>query len=291
MIRSMTGFGRGVVQSEGRTITVELKSVNSRFLEIHARLPRECAELELLAKAKIKSILLRGRVDLFLGVESATTDQVPVNEVLLDKYVQYCRQLTQKYGWKADPDVVQLLRLPKVVDGNDTERPDWDILKPAFEAALSQALNALNEFRSLEGENLGKEMLVRLDLLDTYTKKIRTVTEGLPAFYRDRLAERIRNLLPEGVAGEERILVEAAIYAEKSDISEEMERMHSHIEQFGDLIRTGGDAGRRLDFLLQEMNREANTILSKADLLEASKIGVEMKAEIEKLREQVQNIE
>lgn len=291
MIQSMTGFGRGSAALTAGTLTVELKSVNSRFLEIHSRIPREYPELEIIAKAKIKSVLLRGRVDLTMNMEASGAESVVINEPLLQKFLNLGLQLSQKYGLKDSIDIAQLLRLPKVVEVSDQETVSGERWKAAFEQALESALFALQEFRANEGRNLTVDMLARLSALQEYSSQIDRLAVNLVVFYKEKLAERMKALLPEGMVSEERIMMEAAMLAEKSDISEELERLRSHIGQFQGLMANGADAGRRLDFLLQEMNRETNTILSKATLLEVSRIGVEMKAEIEKLREQVQNIE
>ncbi len=291
MIQSMTGFGRASSQIEGKSLTVEVRSVNSRYLEIHIRVPREYAELEMAARKKIKESLLRGRVDVSVALTSSEEDSVAVNEVLLEKYLALCLRLGERYGLKQEPDLVQLLRFPRVSDSGEPALPAAEAMQGAFESVLDQAVAGLKEFRAREGQSLEAELMQRLKNLGEHLDEIRRRSDGLPALCRTRLAERMKQLLPEGLAAEDRILVEAAVFADKSDIREELARLDSHLCQFRELIRAGGDAGRRLDFLLQEMNRETNTILSKADLMDVSRIGVEMKAEIERLREQVQNIE
>jgi uncharacterized protein (TIGR00255 family) len=292
MIQSMTGFGRAATQVAGKSLTVEIRSVNSRYLEIHVRLPREYQELELVAKKKLKESLLRGRVDVSVSLESTGEEAVAVNEAVLESYLSLCRRLSERHGLRQEPDITQLLRLPRVVENTDSEMPVLEELQVSFESTLEKAFAAMKDFRTREGTNLAAEMVQRLKCLQGHVAMIRGISDRLPSLCRDRLAERLKQLLPDGfAAAEERILLEAAVFADKSDIREELERLGSHIAQFQDLIQAGGDAGRRLDFLLQEMNREANTILSKADLLEVSRVGVEMKAEIERLREQVQNIE
>lgn len=291
MIQSMTGFGRGSAEVSGKRLVVEIRTINSRYLEANARLPREYLELEITAKAKIKAAFLRGRVDLTMNMESSAEETVSINEAILERYLILCRQIKEKYQLVQEPEIAQLLRLPMVIENAAAEMPAMEELRNAFEKALGQAITAVKEFRVCEGRSLAADMIHRLESLARQAGRIRELAADLPAICRDRLAERLRQLLPERLQVEERILLEAAVFADKSDISEELERLESHVAQFRSMIDAGGDAGRRLDFLLQEMNREANTILSKADLLEISQIGVEMKAEIERLREQVQNIE
>lgn len=292
MIKSMTGFGRGSAEVDGRTVTIELRSVNNRYLEVHSRLPREYAELEAAAKARIKESVRRGRVDVVLTLESAESDLFNINVTLVGNYLRIFRQLQGQFGIGGEITLASVLQMPGVIDleGSSTA-PSLEALKPAFDAAFDRALEALREFRAIEGRSLAVEMKTRLKILSDLLERIQPCSENLLAYYQQRLAGRIRELLPEGMADADRIIMEAAIYAEKSDIREEIVRLRSHIDQFQGLLDSDSEVGKRLDFLLQEMNRETNTILSKAGPVEIAQMGVEMKAEIEKLREQVQNIE
>lgn len=292
MIRSMTGYGKGAAQLETRTVTVELRSINSRYLEIHARLPREYAELESEAKSYIKETIRRGRVDMTLTLESAEDAPLRVNIALVNKYVRLFHDLEDQFGIAGELSVARLLQIPGVIDiEGGSSAPPPDSVRVVFKDALQQALEALQRFRSAEGSSLAAELRQRLKALSELLGQIDARADGLLAHYQQRLAARIREMLPQGLAHDDRIAIEAALYAEKSDIREEVVRLRSHIDQFHGLLDSQDEVGKQMDFLLQEMNREANTILSKAGPAGIAQMGVQMKSEIEKLREQIQNIE
>ncbi len=292
MLKSMTGFGRGTMELGGRTLTVELRSVNSRYLEIHARVPREYSELEGTAKSCVKAGVLRGRIDLSLSIESPGRESYSLNTRLVNSYLRVARELQEQFQISNQLTMETLLQLPGVIDmeGNATA-PALEDVRPVFEAALNIALAGLRSARAAEGEALAAEMKERLQSVLVVLNQVQTRSEGLLAHYQQRLAARLQEMLPEDLVPPDRIMMEAAMYAEKSDIREEVVRLRSHIDQFFRLMEADSEVGKHLDFLLQEMNREANTILSKAGPLEVTQLGVEMKAQIEKLREQVQNIE
>jgi uncharacterized protein (TIGR00255 family) len=277
---------------DNRNVTVELRSVNSRFLEVHARFPREYAGLEGLAKVRIKEAIRRGRVDVSLAIECPSEDILNIDAKLVGNYLRAFRQLRETFNIAGELSISDLLQLPGVLDVEGRlEAPAMESLEPVFEAALNEAIDALQLFRSAEGRTLREEMRCHLEFMRQLLEEICGHSEKLLTYYQQRLSSRIQELLPIGAVDPDRIVMEAAVYAAKSEIREEIVRLRSHLEQSFKLLDSKDEAGKRMDFLLQEMNREANTILSKAGPVEIAQLGVQIKAEIEKVKEQVQNIE
>ena len=294
-MKSMTGFGRGAAGGEKFGVAVELKTVNNRFLDVHLRLGAEMASLEALVRRRIQEQLARGRVDVSIALDRADDVSYEVNRPLVAGFIAAMRQLQQEFALPGEPDLNVLARLPgamqPVRDGNLTEE-----MIAAVRVALDQALVELNRMREQEGAALAAEMHARLDNIEAQIPIIEAVAAGMVENYRARLQRRISELLArDGLEIVEldqgRLAQEVAYLADRSDITEELARLRSHVQQFRAGIDSANEAGKRLDFLLQELNREANTALSKSTDMAIKEAALIIKAEVEKLREQVQNVE
>jgi len=298
MIKSMTGFGRGHYEGESLACSVEVKSVNHRFLDAHIRLPGELSNLEVKVRKLIQTRARRGRIDLSLNIERNDAVSFTINASLLQAYLNALEQLKRNFGLSGEVDLVQLLRTPGIVN-LDSLKLSGDALARAedgISGAVSSALDDLDKMKIEEGKALHRDILKRLEIVTVEVNKIRNQTQNRTAAYQERLQSRLNEML-EGIAIDPgRLLQEAALYAERSDITEEVTRLQSHCDQCETLLDGAEDVGKTLDFLLQEMNREANTILSKTtgvtgNGLDISTSGVLVKTEIEKIREQIQNVE
>ena len=288
----MTGFAQVKSQAgEGTSFTLSLKSVNHRFLDPQLRLPLEMDELEMKVRRVLKERLARGHVEVTLSVERRGGQGYDFNRELVGGYIEAFRKAASEYGTGGEPDLNNVFRMPGALgvmtplDGN-------------FEAAvldgLDQAIKKLNLMREHEGEGIETELRRRLTALEQATEEVSKLRSAVSRAFMEKVQSRMRELLEN--ADEDRILQEAAILAERSDIQEELVRLHTHIDHFRKLLDQGGEVGKKLDFLLQELNREANTLLSKTsgvagEGLRITELGLQMKAEIEKCREQVQNLE
>lgn len=289
----MTGFGRGSFSSDNLAVAVELKTVNNRFLDVNLRLPQELQSLETILKRHISSRLSRGRVDVNLSFERTSEIVYELNLPLINGYLSALKQLQQDFKLSGEPDLNVIARLPGVMQ---TAREELDeTAQVAVENALDIALNELEAMRAREGEALKTELNSRLDEIERQTAVIEPNAATVTETYRAKLNKKITDFLSKSDAQIEldagRLAQEVAYLSERSDISEELARLKSHIVQFRETCDNQSDAGKRLDFLTQELNREANTILSKATDLAIKEAALVIKAEIEKLREQVQNIE
>jgi uncharacterized protein (TIGR00255 family) len=293
-MKSMTGFGRGTATGHGFAVSVELKTVNNRFLDIHLRTGADLASLEASIRRKIGERLTRGRVDVNINLDRTSEISYEVNRPLIAGYIQAMRSMQQEFGVVGEPDVNVLARLPGALqvarDGINEEMTD------AVERALSDALDELESMRANEGEALAAEMSTRLDEIERHVPVIEALAGELISLYRARVQKRILELLArDGLEVVEldqgRLAQEVAYLADRSDISEEIARLRSHVSQFRAIIESESEAGKRLDFLLQEFNREANTVLSKSTDLAIKESALAIKAAVEKLREQVQNVE
>ena len=295
----MTGFAsvQGTVRGQnGFTVTV--KSVNHRFLDLHLRLPSQCDALEIQMRRVLKERLRRGHIEVTLQLERRAAGAMQLNAELLAGHVQAYKEAAALYGVKAEPDLNSMLRLPGVIGTESSVgKDDVAALEAAVMEQLGPALKALNEVRAQEGMVLAAELrrsMERLGVLATEVGELRT---GVREAQFERLRGRIAELLQGAQVSEERLLAEAALLAERSDVDEEVVRLRTHVESFLAMLDEGGELGKRLDFLLQELNREANTLLSKtsgatgSNGLRITELGLEMKAEIERAREQVQNLE
>jgi uncharacterized protein (TIGR00255 family) len=297
---SMTGYAQARGEQNGWGLRVSVKSVNHRFLDVRFRLPEGFDVYEQRLRQIVREKLHRGHIDINVNVQPGTASPVLVNRDLLQAYLNAAEELQKKMGASADLDVVSLLRLPGVIGGLAPPLPETDqeqdALGQALDACLRDALTKLDEMRHAEGRHLAEELRARLARIAEQTEQVRKLAVALtPAFAR-RLQSRLKELL-EGTGIEPaRLAQEAALLAERSDISEELDRLRSHVQQFEKLLDGAGELGKKLDFLLQEMHREANTMLSKTPGVESEALAItglslEIRAEIEKLREQVQNIE
>jgi uncharacterized protein (TIGR00255 family) len=300
-IYSMTGFAQARVEREGSAVRINLRSVNHRFLDLHLRMPEGFEVFESRIRQAIRNRLRRGHVDVNIYFEAGGTGAVEVNHELVASYMKAVERLRAEFSVKAEPDVVALLRLPGVVaapgaaDELQSEEKQ-EKLGEQVEACLEQALNKLETMRRSEGQSLMAEMQGILGKIATQTAEIETLTVRVRPAIARRLEERLAELLKGVQIDPIRLAQEAALLTERSDVSEELARLRSHVEQFGKLLAGAGEAGKKLDFLLQEMQREANTLLSKTPGVEAEGLAItglalEVKSDIEKLREQAQNVE
>ena len=289
----MTGYGKAMVAGDDFSVSVDLKTVNNRFLDIHLRVGSELAALEPSIKKRITSRLSRGRVDVTVSMERVAQIAYEINRPLIAGYVSALKQLQQDFNIAGELDINVIARIPGALqparNGID------DRITGALERALDQALDELEKMREQEGEALKKELRERVQKIEALVPIIEASAAGLADAYRLRLQKRIGELLNRAGQVIEidpvRLAQEVAYLADRSDVSEEMVRLRSHLSQFQEALDTSGDAGKMLDFLLQELNREANTTLSKSTDLAIKEAGLAIKAEVEKLREQVQNVE
>ncbi|MCR5305452.1 MAG: YicC family protein [Oscillospiraceae bacterium] len=298
MPKSMTGYGRAQRLANGRDVLVEIRAVNHRYYEFSARLPRTCLYLEEKLKGFLNGRIARGKVE--VSVTIARPDgkdaQIAVNRSVAEGYVHALRSLNEELGCEEQPwleddlKLSSLLRLPDlftVTKEQDDEQEVWAVVSEA----AGEALDSFLSMRAAEGERLAADLLQKLDGLEKMLSEIEAIEPSVAESYRERLFARLTEILGDTNIDEQRILTEAAIFSEKTAIDEETVRLHSHITQFRTLLEADEPVGRKLDFLVQEMNREVNTIGSKAQELRITKLVVDMKSEIEKLREQIQNIE
>jgi uncharacterized protein (TIGR00255 family) len=296
----MTGYAQARGQLNGWAIRVSVKSVNHRFLDIRFRLPEGFDVYELRLRQIVREKIHRGHIDVNVNVQPGAAAPVQVNRELLQAYLHAADELRHQIGASTELDVVALLRLPGVIGGLAPPLPETDEeqdrLGQALDECLCEALAKLNEMRHAEGRHLAEELRARVVRIGEQTEKVRKLAIALtPAFAR-RLQSRLKELLNGTGIEPARLAQEAALLAERSDISEELDRLRSHLQQFAKLLDGAGELGKKLDFLLQEMHREANTMLSKTpgvetEALTITGLALEIRAEIEKLREQVQNIE
>ena len=292
MIKSMTGYGRAVETVNGREFTVELRSVNNRYLDCSVRLPRILTFAEDAVKQAVKASVSRGKVDVFISLRSESGDeaQITLNKVVLEGYLDAMQQMVEQYGIRNDISASSLARLPEVLS---IEKPqvDEEQLLADLMVVVGKALESYDAMRTTEGAALDKDLRSRGDTILTFVEQIEKGNAQTVVDYRARLEAKIREVLENTAIDESRILTEAAIFADKVAVDEETVRLRSHLQQMNTMLTTGGAVGRKLDFLLQEMNRETNTIGSKCTDVRLSRIVVDIKAELEKIREQTQNIE
>ncbi|MCL2546465.1 MAG: YicC family protein [Oscillospiraceae bacterium] len=290
MIASMTGYGRAEGTHGKQNITIEVKSVNGRYLDCHIRTGALYLFLEEPVKARLNAALSRGKVSAFVTIDSAQADNaaITVNASVAEGYMQAAAQLAAQLGKPNDLSVTRLLTLPDVIATQRSEQ-DNDALQAAVLDVLDHALTQLTTMRRREGENLKADLLERCFAVEALLEQIVALAPQATEAYRTKIDARMRELLGDEQFDPQRVLAEAALFADKAAIDEEIVRLRSHIKQMRDLLDKGG--GRKLDFLMQEFHREANTIGSKCNDADMARIVVDLKAEIEKMREQVQNIE
>lgn len=292
MIKSMTGYGRAQKILNGRDITVEMKAVNHRFFEFSARVPRNWGFLEEKLKTFVGASVSRGKVEVFVNVirTNCADTQIRVNEDLVQSYVNALRSLAQPLELKDDLSLSVVARLPDIFvvqKAEEDAQQVWDDVSIVAKDALSSFLS----MRAQEGERLHADLLSKLDTIEGFVSDVEQRSPKTVAAYRERLFQKMSDLLKDRTVDEARILTEAGIFADRVAVDEETVRLRTHIAQFRRFLDTETPAGRKLDFLLQEMNREVNTIGSKAQDAPGAGIVVELKSEIEKIREQIQNIE
>ena len=292
MIKSMTGFGRCEVLKDSRKFTVELKSVNHRYLDVNIRMPKKLNFFETSIRTLLKSYADRGKVDIFITYEDLSQSQVSVkyNAALAAEYLKYLNQMAEEFSLDNDVRVSTLSRYPEVFtmeECSEDEDELWNGLKEALEGAFSQFV----EMRTKEGERLKEDILLKLDLLSEQIRFIEERSPQIIAEYRTKLEEKMRELLEDTQIDDNRIAAEVILFADKICTDEEVVRLKSHIQHMKETVEESNGIGRKLDFIAQEMNREANTILSKANDLDISTRAISLKTEIEKIREQIQNIE
>ena len=292
MIKSMTGFGRSEVSENNRKFTVEMKSVNHRYLDVNIKMPKKLNFFEAAIRTLLKDYLQRGKVDIFITYEDYTENNVSIkyNRDIAAEYLNYLNQMAEEFSLDNDIRVSALSRYPEVFSMEELAIDEEEIWK-SLEKALRGAAESFVKTRIQEGENLSRDLV---DKLDGMLKLLAFVEERSPqiiAEYKQRLEEKVKELLGEARVDENRLLMEVTIFADKVCVDEEIVRLKSHIETTKATLLAGGSIGRKLDFIAQEMNREANTILSKANDLEISNCAIELKTEIEKVREQIQNLE
>lgn len=293
MVYSMTGFGRGEASDQTVEITVEIKSVNHRYNDIILKIPKKFNIFEEKMKSKIKSVVNRGRVEFYLNYEEAVGDnyEVKPNYAVLDQYVAAYRAVNDKYDLAGDLDIAQLTRIPDAFSVEYVEA-DEDMIWGVIEKAVDNALDSLVSMREVEGVKMKEDVLNRLNALKGILKELEKLSPEIVQSHKQKMVERIQELMEESIElDEQRIAHEVAIFSDKTNIAEEIVRIYSHFEQIESILEGGGVVGRKLDFLIQELNREVNTIGSKSPDIDISNYVIEMKSEIEKIREQIQNIE
>ncbi len=292
MIKSMTGFGRCEVAENNRRFTVEIKAVNHRYLDVNIKIPKALNYFESAVRSELKRYISRGKVDVFITYEdlSEHTCKVRYNKEVAQEYLLYLKQMAEDFGLDNDIRVSSLSKYPEVFtmeEAGADEEELWKELQKAVEGAARMFV----ESRVTEGERLKEDLLEKLDGMLGLVDFISERSPQLVAEYRRRLEDKVKELLGDNTLDESRILTEVTIFADKICVDEEIVRLRSHIETTREALREGGSIGRKLDFIAQEMNREANTTLSKSNDLEISNRAIELKTEIEKVREQIQNIE
>ena len=292
MIKSMTGFGRCEVTENNRKFTVEMKAVNHRYLDVNVKMPKKLNFFESSIRSELKNYVSRGKVDLFITYEdlSENTSNVHYNKELAAEYLKYLRQMQQDFGLEDDVRVSTLSKYPDVftMEENDGDEEEiWKELKKALDGAAEMFVQS----RITEGENLKNDLIGKLDGILKLVDFIAARSPQIIAEYRQKLQDKVKEMLGDNTVDESRLITEVAIFADKVCVDEEMVRLRSHVETTKNALMEGGSIGRKLDFIAQEMNREANTILSKSGDLEISNCGIELKTEIEKVREQIQNVE
>lgn len=292
MIKSMTGFGRCELADEAHRVTVEIKSVNHRYLDLTVKMPRKMNFFENNIRNLLKKHIQRGKVDVYVTCEDCTENQISLkyNQELAEKYVEYIRQMRDAFSLPCDLSAGELSRYPEVLT-MEAQAMDEEELWKLLEQAVTEAARQFVAARVREGELLKEDLLRKLELMSEYVEQIEQRSPEILTEHRQKLTDKIRELMSDAQIDENRILTEVTIFADRICTDEETVRLKSHISSTRDTLTEGGSVGRKLDFIAQEMNREANTILSKANDLTVSDIAINLKTDIEKVREQIQNIE
>ena len=292
MIKSMTGFGRSEIVKGNRKISVEIKSVNHRYLEAGIKMPKKLNVFESRMRDLLKKYATRGKIDIFINYEDDSESQVNLkfNQNIADEYMAIFNNMSEKYNLKNDMTVGGLARFPEVITMDEVQEDEeelWHFIEEAMKAALEQFVNT----RILEGENLKKDLLGKLDHMEELVAFVEKRSPEIMKEYRSKLESKVKELLGDTTIDESRIATEVIIYADKICVDEETVRLRSHIEHARKCLNEEGSNGSKMNFNAQEMNRDANTTLSKANDIEISNAAIDLKTEIEKVREQIQNIE
>jgi uncharacterized protein (TIGR00255 family) len=294
MIRSMTGYGTGSSQVEGTAAHVEVRTVNHRFLDLHIRIPKEYSALESEVQQATRGLLTRGRVDVTVNIQCTRSAEFHIDTGVIRNYLEVTQKLREEHRLDGSLDLNTLLTLPGVIQSKDSLPADSvdQRVSEVVQKSLREALDSVVRMRCREGATLEADLVRHLAAIRENADRVQAVASSVPGEFRRRLEERLSQALPQGVIDPQRLAQEVAFLAEKCDISEEVTRLNCHLDQFDRWVQKGQDEiGKKMDFLLQEMQREANTILSKTGHIDITRSAITIKAEIEKLREQVQNIE
>ena len=292
MVRSMTGYGKGFAENENARVTIEMKSVNHRYLDLNIKLPKKLNFLESLIRNKISESIFRGKVDVYitLNEHSDACYKVSINDIIAKEYYDSISAMAEKLGIDNDLKASNVVRLPDVIELEETDS-DEDELKALVLSALSDCINQFVEARIAEGARLEADLVTKMDEMLVLVDKLEKRSPIIIEEYKTRLTTKIHELLEDNHIDESRIAQEVTMYADKVCIDEEMVRLKSHVAETRSVFNLDKEVGRKLDFLAQELNREANTILSKSTDVEIADIGITLKTLIEKVREQIQNIE
>lgn len=291
MIRSMTGFGRGNYESDGRTYIIEIKSVNHKYNDITVKLPRFLNSLEDGIRKKVASSISRGKVDVYITFENYSTQgiNIKINKELAKEYIKNLKELAEETGINYELGVIDISKLPDILKIEESSNDE--VIWPELSIALDEAIKNFVEMRSIEGDKLVSDIKTRLDIIEEKISEISKYSSTLVTDYMEKLETRVKELMKTDVVDETRLAQEIVIFSDKCSIEEELTRLNSHISQFNKLLKEVSPIGKKFDFLVQEMNREVNTIGSKANCLEITNRVIDIKTEIENIREQVQNIE
>ena len=291
MIKSMTGFGRGKYENEGRTYTIEIKAVNHKYSDISIKMPRFFNSLEDAIRKKISSVISRGKIDVYITFEnySAKGTNIRLNKELAKTYIDELKALAEETGIQNNINVMELAKFPEVLKLDEDSQEE--IIGKELNIALEEALEKFIQMKEIEGAKLVEDIEKRIENVQTKVEEISNYSSNLIQEYIVRLEARVKELLNTDIVDENRLAQEIVIYSDKCSIEEELTRLRSHIAQFKRLLKETSPIGKKLDFIIQEMNRETNTIGSKANCLEITNRVIDIKTELENIREQIQNIE
>lgn len=290
-MKSMTGFGRASLESNGKNYIIEIKTVNNKYSDITVKSPKRLSFMEDKIRKQIANRITRGKVEVSVSFFdfSNKSKNVVLNKEIAKEYIKQLREIADENNLSENISVVEIAKLPDILNSIDSDN-DEEIAGEALKC-LNMALDSLIEMRKAEGENIKQDLLVRIERVQNLVDKIAENSKGIVEEYVSKLEKRVKEILKTDVVDENRIAQEAVIYADKTSIEEELTRLNSHIVQFKELINSDGPVGKKLDFMIQEMNRETNTIGSKAGSGEITKAVIDLKVELEDIREQIQNIE
>lgn len=290
-MKSMTGFGRASLKSNGKNYIIEIKTVNNKYSDITVKSPKRLSFMEDKIRKQIANRITRGKVEVLVSFFdfSNKSKNVVLNKEIAKEYIKQLREIADENNLSENISVVEIAKLPDILNSIDSDN-DEEIASEALQC-LNMALDSLIEMRKTEGENIKQDLLVRIERVQNLVDKIAENSKGIVEEYVSKLEKRVKEILKTDVVDENRIAQEAVIYADKTSIEEELTRLNSHIVQFKELVNSDGPVGKKLDFMIQEMNRETNTIGSKAGSGEITKAVIDLKVELEDIREQIQNIE